>query len=45
MVVERLMMTRSNPIRFKGSKGVSTKNLVEEFFCQHGCVLIFNHLL
>ena len=27
MVVERLMMTRSNPIRFKGSKDVSTKNL------------------
>ena len=27
MVVERLMMTRSNAIRFKGSKGVSTKNL------------------
>ena len=27
MVVERLMMTRSNPIRFKGSKGVSTKKL------------------
>ena len=27
MVVERLMMTRSNPIHFKGSKDVSTKNL------------------
>ena len=27
MVVERLMMTRSNPIRFKGSKDVSTKKL------------------
>ena len=27
MVVERLMMTRSNPIRFKGSNNVSTKNL------------------